>query len=316
MKTGSAEHSLAMLRVSQLYYEQGLTQDQIASRLTLTRWKVGRLLDEARSHGVVTITINHPRARQHDVEQALAARYGLADVVVIPSDGSDQDVAPAVARAAAEYLCDLRPAPGVLGVSWGRTLGQVAEHIPPGWTRDVHVCQVNGAVSRSRRPSSGADAATEIARQGAGHVSLLSAPAILGSAATRRALVEDPTIADVLRAGREADTLLYSLGALSTDSVLVEAGYLDAGDVTRLRQLGAVGDVLGRFVDAEGREVDSELADRTVGLELADIRSARRALAVSSGHDKAAITRAVVTQGLCTVLITDSGIAKTLVEAA
>lgn len=316
MRTGSDEHDLAMLRVAELYYEQRLTQDQIAKRLTLTRWKVGRLLDEARTHGIVTIQINHPRARQHDDERALVEAFSLDAAVVVPSRPDAAQLGEAVARAAAEFLCDLRPSPRVLGVSWGRTLTQVAKSIPPGWARDVHVCQVNGAVSRSRRPSSGSDVATEIARQASGTVALLPAPAILASAATRRALEADPVIAEVLEAGRRADALIYSLGAVSTDSVLVEAGYLTHGEIRDLDSRGALGDVLGRFIDGDAREVDADLSARTVGLRLGDIRAARTAIAVASGANKVPIARAVVSNGLCTVLVTDSGVARQLLEAS
>lgn len=316
MRRGSQEHGEAMLRVAQLYYEKDLTQDQIARRLTVTRWKVGRLLDDAKEAGIVRIQIVHPQARQHELESALVDAFGLAHAVVVP--GGEESIVQrrTVAKAAAEFLCDLKPQPKILGVSWGRTLDDVAAAMPSGWTRGIEVVQINGAVTRSRRPSSGADVATEIARQGQGAVSLLSAPAIVEKAATRVALEADPSVGNVLDVARKADVLLYSAGELSTQSVLVDAGYLDRDTVERLRKRGATGDLLGRFINAAGIEVDESLRDRTLALSLDEIRQAPCSIAVASGRAKADIARAAAGNGLCTVLVTDSDVAAELLESS
>ena len=44
-----------LTRVSKMYYEQSLTQQQIADRLYLSRPKVSRLLKQARDEGTVPI---------------------------------------------------------------------------------------------------------------------------------------------------------------------------------------------------------------------------------------------------------------------
>ncbi len=314
MKSDSDEHNQAMLRVAQLYYEQDLTQGQIANKLLLTRWKVGRLLEDAKERGIVRIEIRHPLARVHGLEERLQAAFGLAHAVVVPTvaDGEAQMVAAAVA--AAEFVSDLRPAPSTIGVSWGHTLAALAENLPPGWARDLHVVQINGALSRSQSPGYTADVATEIARRAGGNVSILSSPAILEQAATRRAISSDPAVSRVLDAGRGADVLLFSLGALSPHSVLVESGHISARDVQRLHKAGALGDILGRFVDHEGREVDEDLSERTMALTLDDLRSARLTVAIATSLAKAEIARAAVVSGLCKALVVDQAIAEQLLE--
>ena len=44
-----------MSQIAYLYYEEMLTQEAIARRLQVTRWKVGRLLRAAREQGIVEI---------------------------------------------------------------------------------------------------------------------------------------------------------------------------------------------------------------------------------------------------------------------
>ena len=305
-----------MLRVAQLYYGENLTQDEVARRLLLTRWKIGRLLQEARDTGLVRIEIIHPRARQHDREAQLVDRFGLRAAVVVPSQDSDTDMRGEVARAAADFLCDLRPAPGVLGVSWGRTLEAVAAAIAQGWTRGVHVVQLNGGLSRSLARTSAAEVALRIAQTGSGAATLLPAPAIVERAGTAQALAHEPAVQRTLSLARRADAILYSLGAVSEESVLVESGYLSARDVRALQAAGACGDLLGHFIGPNGQPVDPDLESRTVGLSLRDVQASKCAVVVASGSAKHEAVRAVVSNNLCSVVVTDAATATFMLEAA
>src|SRR5664280_652161 len=107
-----------MLRAAQLYYRMNLTQDQVGERLGVSRFKVGRLLDRALRESAVRIEIVHPAARLVELEHALAGE----ELVVrrgprrryVDHDG-------------AAHLASLRPA-GAIGVSWGRTMLELAAH--------------------------------------------------------------------------------------------------------------------------------------------------------------------------------------------
>ncbi|MEU6723713.1 sugar-binding transcriptional regulator [Nonomuraea wenchangensis] len=305
-----------LYQVAVRYYEDGETQEQIAHALHLTRWKVGRMLAEAREAGIVRIEVLHPRSRVRALEQAIKERYGLRDAVVVAVDGDPEQVRERVGAAGADHLMEMRPAPRLIGVSWGRTLDRLAEALTRGWATGVHVVQINGALSRSREPTSAHSMASMIAHRGGGTATLLAAPAILQQQSTRAVLESDRAVADVLALATRADLFLYSPGGMGSDSVLVDSGQIDADDLARLARAGAVGDVLGRFIDARGQIVDPDLDGRTLGLSLDALRSATTSVALVSGAAKRAVCRAVVSSGLCDVLITDDQNARHLLEAA
>ncbi|QFY06577.1 sugar-binding transcriptional regulator [Nonomuraea phyllanthi] len=307
-----------LYQVSVRYYENGETQEQIAHALHLTRWKVGRMLAEAREAGIVRIEVLHPRSRVRTLERSLRERFGLRDAIVVASGGSvdDEQVRDRVAAAGADRLAETRPVPRLIGVSWGRTLDRLAGGLAPGWATGVNVVQINGALSRSRQPSSAHSMASQIAHHGGGTATLLAAPAILQQQSTRAVLESDRAIADVLALAARADLFLFSPGGMGSDSVLVDTGQIDEDDLDRLARAGAVGDVLGRFIDARGRIVDPDLDGRTLGLSLDVLRSAITSVALVSGVAKRAVCRAVVTSGLCDVLITDDQNATHLLEEA
>jgi len=302
------------VKAAELYYEAGKTQDEIGVALSISRWKVGRLLVQAREHGFVRIEIVHPSARRFPLERELRARFGLQDAVVVPV--LDADVQARVAQAAAEYLTALRPVPRSLGVSWGRTLQAVAARLRPGWAVGVNPVQINGSVSHGGESAGQDDTAVTIARKAQGTATLLPAPAIFEQAATRRAVEADRSVQRVLAQARAASAYLFSAGVADAGSVHVSSGYLSAAEVADLAAAGAVGDVVGRFITADGEVADAELDQRTLGISLDELRAARTTIAVIAGEAKHAVCRAVVTSGLCSTLITDEASAHMLLETS
>jgi deoxyribonucleoside regulator len=309
----SDDTELLTVRIAELYYDEDKTQDEIGALLGVTRWKVGRLLTRARERGIVRIEIVHPRARRLGVERELRERFGLKDAVVVPLA---DDLRSVVAQAAADYLAALRPVPRTLGISWGRTLDDVAHHLDVGWATGVTVVQINGGVSLNKRAGTASTTAAEIARKGRGQAVLLPSPAILERLETKRAIEGDRTVAAVLDRAAAADAYLYSAGVADESSVLVDTGYLRPEDVAELVRKGAVGDVVGRYIDANGNPADPGLDERTVGLGLERLRAADTAILVVAGEAKHPVARAVVTSGLCSVLVTDEATAAALLEEA
>lgn len=307
-------HNKLMLAASQMYYEQARTQDEIGKQLHLTRWKVGRLLEEARQIGIVQIQIVHPQARQTSLENELRERYGLSDCIVIPTSGVPGDDHEALLIAAGGFLQSKGRKIRTLGVSWGNTLEGVAGLMPDGWNKDVEVIQINGSVSRSITPTTAANVAMSIARSGQGQSTLLPVPTIVEKVATKTALDGEPFVKEVLEKGRQADVLLFSLGALDEDSVLVKTGAINTEELGRLGQMGVCGDVLAHYIGADGNVADYDLESRTMGLSLDDLRNARCAVAVAAGPRKVAVVGAALKSRLCSVLITDEATARRVLE--
>jgi len=305
---------LMSIRAAELYYEENKTQDEIGSILRLTRWKVGRLLAQAKASGFIRIEIVHPRARRLPVERRLREATGLKDAIVISSVGvaGDEELQSRTAQAAADYLTGLRPIPRTLGISWGRTLHDVSLHLKHGWASGVDVVQINGGVSLNKRAGTAATTAVTIAHKAFGSATLLPSPAILERLETKHAIESDRAVAGVLELAAGASAYLYSAGQADEHSALVDSGYLSPEEVGELVRKGAVGDIVGRYIDKDGAIVDPELDERTLGIQLEQLRRAPLAIAVISGSAKHAVARAIVASGLCTVLVTDEDTARVL----
>ncbi|OZC88883.1 transcriptional regulator [Rhodococcus sp. 06-412-2C] len=314
MTTPDKEHDALLLEVAQLYYEQNRTQDDIGRQLHLTRWKIGRLLDEARKCGIVRIQIVHPQARQSTLELELSSRFDLTECIVVRTHADLSDQRAQVAKAAADYLQSRGSQVRTLGVSWGNTMQDIAAALPSGWSDGVEVIQINGSISRSIKPTTAANVATSIAHSAHGHAVLLPVPAIVEQVSTKHALDSEPFMREVLDKGRTADVLLFSLGALDANSVLVQSGAISSDELERLQSAGACGDVLAHYITPDGTLADTDLESRTMGLSLDDLRAARCSVAVAAGLRKVDVVAGALRNGLCSVLITDEETARTVLE--
>jgi len=310
----SSNETKTMLRAAQLYYRLNLTQDEVGKRLGLSRFKVGRLLDRALRESAVRIEIVHPAARLVALEDALVERFRLraAVVVDVPATGSPADdellARERVATAAAAHLAAIRPE-GAIGVSWGRTMLELAAHLRPGWTSATEIVQLNGAISRSVRPTRAQEVVERFGTTTGAAIRLMAAPAIVGSPELRRALEDDPAVGETLSAARTAPTAVFGMGVLGPDSVHVASGYLDDEELAALTEAGAVGDILGRFLAADGRIALPSLDERTVGLPLTDLRAKPLSVGVAAGAGRGPIALAALRSGSVNVLVADEGTA-------
>lgn len=306
-----------MVQVAKAHYELDRTQAEIAADLGLTRWQVAKLLAEARAEGVVRIEITPRAGRRTALEVALQQKWALRDAIVVPLGGNSDPALrmAAVAQAAAQYLANLTPRPGLIGVSWGRSMAAVAQALPPGWNPGAEFVLLNGSTALQLTDAPTGAVTEAFARSAGGSATLLPVPAILGKASTRAALEDDPIIARALARARAADTLCFGMGDASARSILRASGYLSEDDLQRLRALGAVGDILGRFIDAAGQIVDPDLDARTIGLAPAALRGRARSIAIAAGADKQAIAAATLRGGYANVLITDDITAEAVLDA-
>ena len=304
-----------MLRAAQLYYHGDLTQDAIGKRLGVSRFKVGRLLERALREDAVRIEIVHPAARLVALEDALVERFGLAGAIVVdvPATGEpagDEQLArERVAAAAADHLASIRPR-GVIGVSWGRTMLELAARLQPGWCNATQIVQLNGAISRSAQPTRYQEVVERFGSTTGASIQLMPAPAIVGSARLRQALEADPAVSQPLKAARHAPSAVFGMGVMGTESVHVASGYLDAKELRRLERAGAVGDVLGRFLTLEGAIALPALDARTVGLPLGELRDKRLTLGLAAGPGRGPIALAALRARCMKMVVTDEATAE------
>ena len=303
-----------MVQIVRMVYQQDKTLTEVAAETGLNRWQVSRLLQEAKDLGVVRIEIVPRTMRRPDLEADLTRTFGLRDAIVVPGPIEYARDMEGVQQAAGQYLAAIKPRPLTIGVSWGRTMGGVAHWLPSNWNDGVTVVQINGTVAPVPGIAHHNDVAEIFARKGKGRMVPLPVPAIVGARMTREVLEKDRVVADVLDLARSAQVLVFSIGAIGEESVLIRSGNILKSEMDSLVRAGAIGDVLGHFINRRGQIVDAELDARVIGLSLADLRHCDRAIGISAGPDKHEVTLGALQAGLINVLVSDEATATFALE--
>jgi deoxyribonucleoside regulator len=193
---------------------------------------------------------------------------------------------------------------------------ELAAHLQPGWTQATEIVQLNGATSRSARPTRAHEIVERFGATTGAAIRLMPAPAIVGSPELRDALEDDPSVGETLAAARAAATAVFSMGVTGPDSVHVASGYLAGEDLAALADAGAVGDVLGRFLSLDGRIALASLDRRTIGLPLADLRAKALTVGLAAGAGRGPIALAALRAGCISVLVADETTAAWVLEHA
>jgi DNA-binding transcriptional regulator LsrR (DeoR family) len=278
---------------------------------------VGRHLKRARELGLVEITIRSPLEFAADLELALERTFNLEEVIVVsPRADTEASLKEALGEAGAAMLAR-RVQPGdVIGVSWSSTLLQCAVQLEQTAPRRVIVVQMNGSLDRTSYSTRAEFILDRIAHAFGGTTVPLLAPLFVDRPAIKASLLSDSHIAATLKLARTASLALFGVGDLSRQSSLYKAGYLDDAQLKRLTRDGAVGDICGQFFNSAGEACARDLAERTVAIDLDDLRAKSLAVAIAGGNHKVEAVRGMLRGRFCSVLITDRDTARTLLEPA
>jgi phosphoenolpyruvate---glycerone phosphotransferase subunit DhaK len=303
----------ALLWASWLYYEEGLTQGAIAEQMGVSRPSVNAYLADARSRGIVNIEISPDRFRTLTIATALRDHFNLQDCLVIPTDGSDRSLITRLGDAGAKVLVRNLRSGDTLAVTWGRTVLSLADQIShPGLT-DVRVVQATGGTT-AKIPWTPEACASHLAKALNARAIPISAPAIVSSAEMRAMLITEGVLAEQLGILGEADRIVMGISSLRPESTIHTSGFLDGG-MQHTHYQDAVGSLVGRFISARGEPVIGPMHDRTIGLDLDQLRRIPQRIAIAGGMDKVAAILAALRGGFVNVLVTDIATGRGILNA-
>ena len=303
------------LEAARLYYEHHLNQSQIAVRLKISRPGVSRLLREARETGIVNIQIIDPKATGTRLETALKEKFQLKHARVVPYDQAAEHVLKSrLGFALVQLLDEVLNENTTLGVSWGTTMQAATLHLQPRTIKKMTVVQLNGGVSKAELDTHASEIARRIGENYRATPYLLPLPAIVDSPTLKTAILADRHIAKTLKLAREADIAAFTIGSFGVGSVLVQADYFDKDEVAKLLNQGAVADICSRLIKADGTICSPELNQRTIGIELEELRTRPVSIAVAGGQEKAKAIEAGLQGGWFNSLITDEHVAQQLID--
>ncbi|WP_423978057.1 sugar-binding transcriptional regulator [Lancefieldella rimae] len=286
------------------YYMENYTQHQIAEAMGLSRAKVIRLLEDAKTDGIIQFNFRKDDSTRVSLEKNLIAAYGLNDAFVVPTPLNEAALTHTISRAAALYVSDhLRPG-GYLNIGYGDTVSSMLGYLAKEHEDPINVVSMTGGVSYYL-PSVSSTAY-------AMHLFLIPSPLIVSSSEVRDALLGEKSIQEIYAMTEHADMSVVGIGAAVEGATVLRNGIIRESELAILKMQGSVGDVLNHFYDSEGNPITTEIENRTISTDIEKLRTMKNVVGVAGGPEKVAAIKAVLRGGYLNVLVTDSKTAEGL----
>jgi DNA-binding transcriptional regulator LsrR (DeoR family) len=307
------------VRAAWMSFSGGKTQTEIAASLGISQAKVNRLLSYAMQTGIVRIEITERPVQCLQLESDLMERFGLNLCIVVPTEAqqSTDDLASikSVAAVGAQYLTTLLGSKkvGQVGIGMGRTIKATIDAMSHLSRPDLSIVSITGSLTR-KLSANPFDVVQKLQAQIGGEGYFLPVPYLANSIKEKELFRSQESVIELLNRARNSDLFVIGIGSLGDDSHLITNQVITRGERDELVSLGAVGDLLGRFLDRNGNLMETELGNMAVGLHFEEIRGAQ-VLGLVGGASKLEATSSALSSGVITDLVIDEQLASEVIAA-
>lgn len=307
LPTGQLQRIAAVAR---RFFLDDRSKSEIATEFGLSRFKVARLLDEARDLGIVRIEIRVPRGLDTPLAAELRRTFGLRHTVVVEvPDLSLSVMRQELARAAARLLGEIVTPEDVLGVGYGRTLTLMAECVDH--LADCPVVQLTGALIGVNPAENSVELVRRIADRSGGTCYQMYAPQVLPDVRTAALLRRQPEVAETHRQFDRVTKAVVAVGSWDPpQSQLYD--FLPRADRADLLRQKAIAEVCAILLDGDGQQVAADFTQRCISIDGEQLRRVDDVIAVAGGADKVSALRAVLRGGYASGLVVNTPLAAAL----
>ena len=300
------EESL-MVKAAWYYYFENMTQQAIADRLSISRMRVIKLLDNARQTGVIQFRLRSDGVGMVRQSQELINKYHLKDVFLIPEVDTDSaHPNESIARAGAMYIADRLGDNACINVGYGDTLGRTLNHLATMVQTPVTCISLTGGVS-NYLPNTRSNVFNA-------RLHLIPAPLLASSPEMASAMREENSVSEIIRMTDLSSFTLIGIGSIGDNATVFRSGVLSQSDLFYLKMHNAVGDVLCHFLDKDGQVIHTPIEERLISTPLSRLKAMHNVIGLAAGREKIEAIRAVLRGGYLDVLITDEPTANLLLK--
>lgn len=311
------------LKVVDMYYTQGCSQEEISQRLSISKPTVSRLLKRGKESGYIQFCIPERYRACLNLGQELRAKYALSEAIVLPVDFAGRNASPElpalktlVAMEGARYLQRIITAKDVLGIAWGRTMNLLIDHLNPCQRIDIPFITLHGNIQQCDSSLDVEYLVRRISMAFGGVYRSLDNRALMDSPEDRQETMRNPNVQKIFDLMKRITIAISSVGTFypKMTTPLGETSYLSPQALDELMKKGVCCDFMLRFLDRDGHEIDSSLRDRTLAVDLDVFRIIPCKILVAAGVEKDYSVRSVLLGRLTDVLIVDETLATALMN--
>lgn len=279
-----------IVKIAQLYYEQDMTQAQIARELGIYRTTISRLLKRGREQGIVTIAINYDYNENLWLEQQLKQKFALKEVVVSSSvAGQEEEEQLNVMGQQGAQLLERLLAPGdIIGLSWGRAVRSLVDNLPQcSQSRQLICVPIIGGPSGKLESRYHVNTLTySAAARLKGESHLADFPALLDNELIRNGIMQSRHFQTIAAYWNNLDVALVGIGSPAIRDGANWRAFYGSEESDDLNARHVAGDICSRFYDINGASVETTMSEKTLSIEMQRLKQARYSIGIAMGEEK------------------------------
>jgi len=310
-------NNLLKAKVCKLYYQSGISKIDIGKKLRISRFKVADLLDQALKEGIVEITINEPSHTFLDLESSLEEKFKIYRAAVVETSFNYEETKKNIGRAAANCLLDMAYDGDVIGVAWGTTIYEMVNFLPLSIERNnISVVQITGGLNQVSMDFNAIELTRRVAKAFGAKSYQLYAPAIVDSIDTKNVLISESNIKKAIEMFNKINIAIVGVGSVVPEpsTMLYRDGFIRKEDFDNISKCGAVGDINSYFYDKNGKKCKTPLENRTIGMNLDQLRRVRYVMAVGGGKFKTDAIYGALKGKIINIIVTDNKTAEAILK--
>lgn len=295
----------SLLKIAHYYYEDRLTQQEIAQKLSISRQKVNRSIKRLHEEGLVKIEIMKIENSYVEMEIYLERLFKLKRVVIAHVD-QEPSIIEQLGKVGARYILDTLETGMRVGVSWGKTLYEVGRNLSNDKISNLEVIQLVGGVNSTNA----ADMTNEITRQFAtrlgGIPHYMYAPAIVQNKEAKESILLENSMREMIGKITTCHIAVVGIGELSNESTISKQNYLDEEYLKFLHTKDAAGDICLQVFDRQGKFIEDGMKHYSIGVNKEQLMTIPHVIAIAGGVEKVHAILGAIRTGAIDVLVTDS----------
>ncbi len=299
-----------MVRAAWMYYISGRNQRDIASELGLSRPVVQRLIAAAKEEGIVSVGLHHSISTCLDYAELLKEKYQLVECNIVPTTSDNEtldNVSFGCFQLMSKYVKDQQGQ--IIGIGSGLTLKKAINRIDFESPNSQCVALIS-AMGVNGQCNYYDDVPLILARKIRANYYQLPAPRYAISANELKVWTSMRVFEEVSTVASKADVVFIGIGSLSKASPIIKDGFISTDKADELNQQGAVGEILGRFINAQGDVINCAINSFITSYDIRSNNCPR--IGAACGEDKRPSILAALRGRWINGLVTDENTARWL----
>jgi deoxyribonucleoside regulator len=307
-----------MVKVAQMYYIDGMKQEEIAKHVKISRSLISMILTEAKDVGIVEVNIRNPLSNNDDISLQFEEKFNLRKCIVVPTSVQDTNVLrKLVAQRTVDLVNEMLENHSTIGLAWGRACYEFVSHYRTDKVlTGIDIIPLIGGSNQNAPYFQLNEMVRLFAEKTNGTPYFIHAPAITASTEEKNMFIQSSSMKGILEKWQGIDIVISGIGTLPNVNSSDRETYIGEYEIFKqLESNSAVGDICARYFNINGEFIKDEYYDRVIGIPVRDLKNSGKVICVASGKEKVNSIIGALRTSIIDTLVTDEQTGKSVLKA-